>query len=83
MRWHVFQPVADLHSAFSEVRRVVMENLGATDVSRPIILERARDMDVNVRKSFYNKVLFNNEISMEHLSLDERERVLMQGLSDR
>jgi uncharacterized membrane protein len=60
-----------------------MENLGATDGSRSAILERARDTDSGVRKSFYSKVLFADEISMDHLSLDEREKVLVQGLTDR
>ncbi|KAI9029284.1 nuclear condensing complex subunit [Hyaloraphidium curvatum] len=71
------------HDPSAEVRRVVMENLGATNSSRPYLMERARDIDVNVRKSFYSKVLFGDEITMDHLSLDERERVLVQGLMDR
>lgn len=60
-----------------------MENLGPTDLSRPAILERARDIDTIIRKTLYSKVLFGDEIRMDHLSLDERERILMQGLTDR
>lgn len=60
-----------------------MENLGCTDATKPLLLLRSRDIDTNVRKSFYSKVLSTDELPLSSLSLEERESLLTLGLNDR
>ncbi|ORY04342.1 hypothetical protein K493DRAFT_253568 [Basidiobolus meristosporus CBS 931.73] len=66
----------------AEVRRAVFYNIELTEAILPYILERARDVDATNRKCIYLRSMI--EIGdFRILSIDDREKLLKWGLSDR
>ncbi|TPX33955.1 hypothetical protein SeMB42_g07399 [Synchytrium endobioticum] len=66
----------------SEVRRSVLWNIHTTARTLPYILERARDVDAQVRKMVFNKVVADIE-DMSILTIEARDRLLDCGIKDR
>ncbi|KAF9586163.1 hypothetical protein BGW38_009060 [Lunasporangiospora selenospora] len=80
----VAQRLVDLmqHDPSAEVRRSALFNIAQTKVTRSAILERARDTDTYNRRGVFTKPM--EEISdFKVLSIEERERILRFGLTDR
>ncbi|KAF9914395.1 hypothetical protein BX616_008397 [Lobosporangium transversale] len=68
--------------AIDEVRRSALFNVEHTRATLPSILERARDTDAYNRRGLFTKPM--DELSdFRVLSIDDRERLLRYGLSDR
>lgn len=66
----------------AEVRRAVLRNLPFHRSTLRYILERARDIDVSMRRLVYHRILPNLG-DFRHMSLVEREKLLRWGLRDR
>ncbi|ORZ21729.1 nuclear condensing complex subunit [Lobosporangium transversale] len=81
---NVVQKLLDLmqHDPSAEVRRSALFNVEHTRATLPSILERARDTDAYNRRGLFTKPM--DELSdFRVLSIDDRERLLRYGLSDR
>ena len=66
----------------SEVRRSALFNIEQSKETLPLILERARDIDPYNRRSVFAKPM--EELSdFRKLSIEDREKLLRYGLSDR
>ncbi|KAI9720314.1 MAG: hypothetical protein M1828_005698 [Chrysothrix sp. TS-e1954] len=66
----------------AEVRRSLLLNLPLTQSTLPFLLERARDLDVSLRRALYGRLLPALG-DFRHLSLTHREKILRWGLRDR
>lgn len=64
-----------------DVRKAVMCNLDISNKTIPYIIERAQDTDTSIRRCFYLTTMKN--ISIEILTMDQREKILGWGLFDR
>jgi len=58
-----------------------MCNLDISNKTIPYIIERAQDTDTSIRRCFYLTTMKN--ISIEILTMDQREKILGWGLFDR
>jgi len=67
---------------FSEVRKAILVNIETSPFSLPHILLRARDVDPHVRKICYLKIL-EDVPDLGVFTIEERDRLLANGLSDR
>lgn len=65
----------------AQVRKAVLTQIDVNSQSLPIILTRTRDIDPQIRRTFYAKKMV--EIDVLSLSVEERDLVLKAGLSDR
>jgi uncharacterized membrane protein len=65
----------------SEVRKNVLANIEMNDYTIAGILERARDLDVNVRKMLYKKLLIDFEV--DAASPQQLLELIETGLNDR
>ncbi|CAG8479870.1 4953_t:CDS:10 [Diversispora eburnea] len=66
----------------AEVRRAVLFNIEYNEETLLRVLERARDVDANIRRSVYS-ILFEEIQDFRVFSIEERERLLNWGLKDR
>ena len=69
------------HDPSADVRKAVLININVLQETIPFIIERARDMDVNVRRYWYKKKL--EEIDWRCLTIEQRQFILRSGLMDR
>jgi len=69
------------HDTSVEVRKAVLKEIDITEESLPVILERAHDVDVGIRKMLFSLRL--RDIDFGQLSIDQREEILKFGLGDR
>jgi len=65
----------------SDVRKAVMCNLDISTKTLPYIIERAQDTDTSIRRCFYLTAMKN--ISIQALTMSQREKILGWGLYDR
>lgn len=56
-------------------------NIDVTEQTLPMVLERSRDVDVNVRRFLYRKKLC--DLDWRFLSVEQRQDLLLTGLNDR
>ncbi|KAJ3020604.1 hypothetical protein HKX48_000547 [Thoreauomyces humboldtii] len=70
------------HDTSSEVRKAVLWNISVDSSTLPFILQRTRDVDPQVRRFAFKKIGQDVE-KMVHLTADERDVILHNGLSDR
>ncbi|KAG0368508.1 nuclear condensing complex subunit [Gamsiella multidivaricata] len=80
----VVQKLLDLmqYDPSADVRRSALFNIEQTKTTLPFILERARDTDAYNRRGVFTKPM--EELSdFRILSIDDREKLLRYGLSDR
>ncbi|KAF8940555.1 nuclear condensing complex subunit [Dissophora ornata] len=81
---NVVQTLVDLmqHDPSADVRRSALFNIEQTKATWPLILERARDTDAYIRRSVFTKPM-DDLSDFRVLSIEDRERLLRYGLSDR
>ncbi|KAG0233361.1 nuclear condensing complex subunit [Mortierella sp. GBAus27b] len=80
----VVRKLVDLmqHDPSAEVRRSAVFNTEQTKATLPYILERARDTDAYNRRGVFTKPM-ESISDFRILSIEDRERLLRYGLSDR
>ncbi|XP_021917110.1 condensin complex subunit 3 isoform X2 [Zootermopsis nevadensis] len=74
---YLFHLEADPSAA---VRRSVLNCIGRTNITLPLILERTRDIKDTVRRHAYVVLV---KLSIRSLTIKQRERLLREGLKDR
>ncbi|KAI9009581.1 nuclear condensing complex subunit [Gaertneriomyces semiglobifer] len=70
------------HDTSADVRKCVLWNCEVNTLTLPYVLERTRDIDANVRKMAFMKIIEDVE-QMAFLTPEERGSLLQNGLSDR
>ncbi|KAJ3159991.1 hypothetical protein HDU86_001256 [Geranomyces michiganensis] len=70
------------HDTSVDVRKAVLWNISVNSITLPYILERARDVDPNVRKLAFRKIMEDVE-KMGMIPIEDRDMLLNSGLSDR
>jgi len=63
-----------------EVRRAALKSLNMNEETKEYIVERITDANELVRLSAQTNIA--NKVSMEAVTLDEREKILQVGLTD-
>jgi condensin complex subunit 3 len=66
----------------ADVRKAVLCNFEFTKPTLSLLIERLRDVDVNIRKYIFRSVLVELG-DMRIFTITERESILDMGLSDR
>lgn len=69
------------HDPASDVRKAALLQLQVTEQTLPVLLERCRDIDPQLRRLFYSKKMA--EIDINELSIHQRDEILKCGLNDR
>ena len=65
----------------AEIRRIVLNELEVSEITLNSILERAIDLDISIRKLFWNKIVF--KIDIKALSHNKRVYILKRAFLER
>lgn len=85
--------ISNIEYPLSDVRRAVLVNVPISAETLPVVLERTRDTDTNMRKAVYDSVLAKNVLQGDEkvvgpthprvLRIQQREMIVKNGLEDR